>query len=225
MQIVWSIFTSMIADLTRWSGSKTIKSSILVLLALIALSPVLRTLSAATSSDSIWALSAGLFVLNALLADYRPRRAGDYVQGRLDRAFIIWTCKLTLSTWWQTDLGAVNECCNIIIGGLGFKVGKWPGSLCPHNVCCTGIHYVPNTTPKTSGKPTFSNVAQLHCLISLPKASHPPVTALLTIILSASCLHLTMPLSITVTCLYAITFVFVTFLAPAVLVWAQKYKK
>lgn len=34
-----------------------------------------------------------------------------------------------------------------------------------------------------------------------------------------------MPLSITVTCLYAITFIFVTFLAPAVLVWAQKYKK
>lgn len=46
------------------------KSSILVFLALMSLSPVLRTLTAATSSDSIWALSASLFILNALLADY-----------------------------------------------------------------------------------------------------------------------------------------------------------
>jgi phosphatidylinositol glycan class C protein len=49
---------------------KTLKSSILVFLALMSLSPVLRTLTAATSSDSIWALSAVLFTLNALLADY-----------------------------------------------------------------------------------------------------------------------------------------------------------
>lgn len=58
-------------------GAKAIKSSLLVFLALIALSPVLRTLTAATSSDSIWALSACLFILNALLADYgSPRELG-----------------------------------------------------------------------------------------------------------------------------------------------------
>lgn len=49
---------------------KTLKSSILIFLALMSLSPVLRTLTAATSSDSIWALSAVLFILNSLLADY-----------------------------------------------------------------------------------------------------------------------------------------------------------
>ena len=32
--------------------------------------PILKTLSEATSSDSIWALSATLFILNMLLADY-----------------------------------------------------------------------------------------------------------------------------------------------------------
>ena len=52
------------------SGAKTLKASILVFLALMSLSPVLKTLTAATSSDSIWALSACLFILNALLADY-----------------------------------------------------------------------------------------------------------------------------------------------------------
>ncbi len=57
-------------------GAKALKASILVFLALMSLSPVLKTLTAATSSDSIWALSACLFILNALLADYtamRPR--------------------------------------------------------------------------------------------------------------------------------------------------------
>lgn len=60
--------------LTVEKGAKAIKSSLLVFLALIALSPVLRTLTAATSSDSIWALSACLFILNALLADYGSSR-------------------------------------------------------------------------------------------------------------------------------------------------------
>ncbi|KAF5374769.1 hypothetical protein D9758_000260 [Tetrapyrgos nigripes] len=49
---------------------KALKSSILIFLALMSLSPVLRTLTAATSSDSIWALSAALFIINILLADY-----------------------------------------------------------------------------------------------------------------------------------------------------------
>lgn len=37
---------------------------------LLLLSPVLQTLSKATTSDSIWPLSASLFALNAILADY-----------------------------------------------------------------------------------------------------------------------------------------------------------
>jgi phosphatidylinositol N-acetylglucosaminyltransferase subunit C len=63
-------------------GAKALKSSILVFLALMALSPVLRTLTAATSSDSIWALSAFLFVLNALLADYSSAKPDGRVRER-----------------------------------------------------------------------------------------------------------------------------------------------
>jgi phosphatidylinositol glycan class C protein len=54
----------------RANRSASIKSSILMFLVLVSLSPVLRTLTAATSSDSIWALSASLFGVSALLADY-----------------------------------------------------------------------------------------------------------------------------------------------------------
>lgn len=59
----------------RKMRSASFKSSILMFLFLVSLSPVLRTLTAATSSDSIWALSAALFSLSALLADYSS--AGD----------------------------------------------------------------------------------------------------------------------------------------------------
>ena len=58
---------------------KTLKSSIMMFLVLMSLSPVLRTLSAATSSDSIWALAALLFILNALLADYTANVSEDEI--------------------------------------------------------------------------------------------------------------------------------------------------
>jgi phosphatidylinositol glycan class C protein len=53
----------------------------MMFLALMALSPVLRTLTAATSSDSIWALAAILFIINALLADYTATNPGDPHEG------------------------------------------------------------------------------------------------------------------------------------------------
>jgi hypothetical protein len=58
---------------------KTLKSSIMMFLVLMSLSPVLRTLTAATSSDSIWALAALLFILNALLADYTANVSEDEI--------------------------------------------------------------------------------------------------------------------------------------------------
>ncbi|KAH9057476.1 phosphatidylinositol N-acetylglucosaminyltransferase [Lactarius vividus] len=51
-------------------GARTVKASLLVFLALIALAPILRTLTAPTSADSIWALAAALFLVHAALADY-----------------------------------------------------------------------------------------------------------------------------------------------------------
>lgn len=57
------------------------KSSIMMFLVLMSLSPVLRTLTAATSSDSIWALAASLFLLNALLADYTATQPQNVHEG------------------------------------------------------------------------------------------------------------------------------------------------
>jgi phosphatidylinositol glycan class C protein len=54
----------------------------MVFLTLVSLSPVLRTLTAATSSDSIWALAAILFMLNTLLADYTAANAAAELHSR-----------------------------------------------------------------------------------------------------------------------------------------------
>ncbi|KAI9509469.1 phosphatidylinositol N-acetylglucosaminyltransferase [Russula earlei] len=48
----------------------TVKASLLIFLVLIALAPILRTLTAPTSADSIWAVATALFLVHAALADY-----------------------------------------------------------------------------------------------------------------------------------------------------------
>lgn len=73
---------------------KVMKSSIMMFLVLMSLSPVLRTLTAATSSDSIWALAAALFVLNALLADYTATEPQTAHEGQFVSVFLIF--QLTL---------------------------------------------------------------------------------------------------------------------------------
>ncbi|KAJ4486182.1 phosphatidylinositol N-acetylglucosaminyltransferase subunit C [Lentinula aciculospora] len=77
-------------------GVKTFKSSILIFLALMSLSPVLRTLTAATSSDSIWALSACLFLLNILLADYGS--SSPVLRGRPERLTSVLSMNAAISS-------------------------------------------------------------------------------------------------------------------------------
>ncbi|KPV72771.1 uncharacterized protein RHOBADRAFT_46366 [Rhodotorula graminis WP1] len=56
------------------------------LVALYLLAPALKTLTRATTSDSIWALSGTLFALNALLADYRAIPLSSTLRWSRDRA-------------------------------------------------------------------------------------------------------------------------------------------
>lgn len=50
---------------------ETFKSSMLIILYLLTLSPVLKSLTNSTSSDSIWALSTWLSILNVMFNDYQ----------------------------------------------------------------------------------------------------------------------------------------------------------
>ncbi|KAF8754065.1 Phosphatidylinositol N-acetylglucosaminyltransferase [Rhizoctonia solani] len=82
--------------------AQALKSSILVFLALASLAPVLRTLTAATSDDSIWALSATLFILHAVLADYTPERV-VYLTSVLSMNAAV-SASVVLASRLQTDI-------------------------------------------------------------------------------------------------------------------------
>lgn len=167
-----------------FTRSNTIKSSLLVFLALMGLSPVLRTLTAATSSDSIWALSACLFLLNVLLADYSSMK--PVPQERL-------TSVLSM---------------NAAISSSVVLASRLPDDLAVFALVLFAV--------------------QLFALF--PILRHrlqvtPQITQILfTLILCVLSFALTVPLSVSVAYIYATISITVTFVAPGVLVWAQKYK-
>ncbi|KAH8992594.1 phosphatidylinositol N-acetylglucosaminyltransferase [Lactarius hatsudake] len=69
--LVWELMGHFESDAASSERrARTVKASMLIFLALIALAPILRTLTAPTSADSIWALAAALFLVHAALADY-----------------------------------------------------------------------------------------------------------------------------------------------------------
>jgi len=81
--VVWEATLSNRDPLGRTLRNKVLKSSILVLLILMVLTPVLKTLTASTSSDSVWPLAGILFGLNALLTDYGGRKRPQVSSERL----------------------------------------------------------------------------------------------------------------------------------------------
>ncbi|KAH9937677.1 phosphatidylinositol N-acetylglucosaminyltransferase [Fomitopsis serialis] len=161
------------------SRAKIVKSSILVFLALMSVSPVLRTLTAATSSDSIWALSASLFVLNALLADYTAMPLDMHLRERL-------TSVLSM---------------NAAISSSVVLASRLPSDLSVFGLMLVSV--------------------QLFALFPMLRRR---LQTAVTIALCLSSLLSAESLSRTATGAAMTAFVSVTFVAPGVLVWAQKYK-
>lgn len=74
--LVWEVLDYSSPSRGPLTRFKVLKSSLLFFLTLMSLAPVLKTLTAATSSDSIWALSACQFLMNTLLAEYGYAKSG-----------------------------------------------------------------------------------------------------------------------------------------------------
>ncbi|KAI0068362.1 phosphatidylinositol N-acetylglucosaminyltransferase [Artomyces pyxidatus] len=166
--------------------AKTAKASILVFLALMALAPILRTLTAATSSDSIWALSACLFLLNAALADYSSTSLSGRVRERLTSVLSMnaaISAAVVLASRLRDDLS--------VFALVLFSVQLF--ALFP---------------------------ILRHRLQATPSA----VQFGSTLILAALSLAIVAPLSGAVACMFMAVLGSATFLAPAILLWAQKYK-
>ncbi|KIK94366.1 hypothetical protein PAXRUDRAFT_828085 [Paxillus rubicundulus Ve08.2h10] len=166
--------------------SKVFKSSLLVFLALMGLAPVLRTLTAATSSDSIWALSACLFLLNTLLADYSCMKPGSHTQERL-------TSVLSM---------------NAAMSSSVVLASRLPDDLSVFSLILFAV--------------------QLFALFPILRhrfwGISTALQAFVTISISTLSLILTMSLSVSVCMVVIGIYVAVNFIAPGVLVWAQKYK-
>ncbi|KAF8898723.1 phosphatidylinositol N-acetylglucosaminyltransferase subunit C [Infundibulicybe gibba] len=165
---------------------KALKSSILIFLALMSISPVLRTLTAATSSDSIWALSAILFTINALLADYSSLPSDGQPQERLTSVLSI-NAAVSSSVVLASRLSTDFEVFALILFSI-HAFALFP--LLRHRLQESSVFLRTSTT----------------------------------LILFAASIVTTARISVHATCIYAAVLVFVTFIAPAILVWAQQYK-
>ncbi|KAF8203641.1 phosphatidylinositol N-acetylglucosaminyltransferase subunit C [Pholiota molesta] len=181
----WNVFSKSEEGTDRHANHlKILKPSIMMFLALMSLSPVLRTLTAATSSDSIWALSAVLFILNALLADYTATEVPGTHEG--------------LSS--VLSMNAAVSASVVLASRLTTDVSVFALML-------------------------FS----IQSFVLFPMLRHrlqsSPIPLLsVTIGLSILAVWLVADLSQTVMWLYVATLAFITLIAPAVLIWAQRYK-
>jgi len=150
------------------------------------LSPVLRTLTAATSSDSIWALSAALFILNSLLADYTTVDMHGIVHERL-------TSVLSM---------------NAAISSSVVLASRLENDLAVFSLILFSVQIF----------------ALFPVLRRRLQASTIHVQLSMTVTLSLWSLVLIARLSTTVAYLYSFALCSVSFLAPGILVWAQRYK-
>ncbi|KAH9946630.1 phosphatidylinositol N-acetylglucosaminyltransferase [Amylocystis lapponica] len=158
--------------------AKTAKSSILVFLALLSLSPVLRTLTAATSSDSIWALSAS-FRLHRLRPEshHRERLTSVLSMNAAISASVVLASRLT------DDLS--------VFALMLFSV------------------------------PLFALFPMLRRRL---QSGSNALQVCITMILCGASVFSTASISSTSTYIYIASYVFVTFIAPGVLIWAQRFK-
>ncbi|KXN90009.1 Phosphatidylinositol N-acetylglucosaminyltransferase GPI2 subunit [Leucoagaricus sp. SymC.cos] len=178
----WKAPTSLIDS----KNLKALKSSILVFLALMSLSPVLRTLTAATSSDSIWALSAVLFSLNILLADYSSMPTNEHGQARLSSVL---------------SMNAAISGSVVLASRLSTDMSVFALVLCS----VVGFAFFP-------------------LLRRLVQATSKIAWMSLTSVLAFSAVSLAARVSDTYMYLCGSSLVVVTFVAPAILMWAQKFK-
>ncbi|KAH8120374.1 phosphatidylinositol N-acetylglucosaminyltransferase [Phellopilus nigrolimitatus] len=186
--IVWELLECLLFGyrVDKEQRAKALKASILVFLALMALSPVLRTLSASTSSDSIWALTACLFVLNVLLADYGPSRNTRLNRERLTSVLSMnaaMSASVVLASRLRDDIS--------VFALMLFSIQMF--ALLP--ILRTRLLLIP----------------------SLLRAS-------LTMCFAGVSIYLSSEISPTVTRIQGVMLAFITFGAPGVLVWAQKFK-
>ncbi|CAH7677572.1 phosphatidylinositol N-acetylglucosaminyltransferase subunit C [Phakopsora pachyrhizi] len=94
-EVIWFTVVLGVMGYLVWERSKperaqareaVFRSACALIFLLLLLSPVLKTLTISTASDSIWALSSVLLIISILLGDYRDGRE-SLIEGSLDVSF------------------------------------------------------------------------------------------------------------------------------------------
>lgn len=94
-ELIWFTIVLGVVGYLVWERSKAdrgtnrqavLRSAVILIFLLLLISPVLKTLTLSTESDSIWVLSSILLTINILLADYRDGRE-SLIEGSLDVSF------------------------------------------------------------------------------------------------------------------------------------------
>ncbi|EIW86697.1 GPI2-domain-containing protein [Coniophora puteana RWD-64-598 SS2] len=183
--------------------AKLFTSSFRVFLVLLSLTPVLRGLAAAASSDSARILAVLLFALNTLLADYttfNPSETSDGLASLLSLNAAIGSSTL-LASRLRDDLA--------VFSLVFFSVQLF--SLFPRLRRQLQACFIISLTI-------------IDFLLNFQQVLSNTIRLSLTAALAISSIASMVSLSMKAACVYAMILFAVTFLSPGLLVWAQKYK-
>jgi hypothetical protein len=130
-------------------GARTVKASLLVFLSLIALAPILRTLTAPTSADSISAITTALFLVHAALADYSY--AASPVRRERCVSFLLFWRISKANRVGKTNLSALDQRCDFGCCRVGLAPARRSVRLCADSILCGGFCALPNISASNPG--------------------------------------------------------------------------
>ena len=166
-----------------------------------AVTPVLKTLTEASSSDSIWALAAMLFMLHMLLADYKVSPGGPYRLSAILSMNAAISAGVVLASRLETNQGV------FALTLLAFEL--------------FGLYPLIRTRIMVCGNDTVQRSTQLYTI----QRQRPSIKLTITLAISGFASALMWSVSRLVSQWTMFTLCFITFACPGLFVWAQRFKK
>jgi len=198
-------------------GARTVKASLLVFLALIALAPILRTLTVPTSADSIAALTTALFLVHAALADYSY--AASPVRRERCVFFLRFLAPISkIHRLEKADLGALDQRCDFGCRCASLAPARLSGRLCADAILRGSFCALPDISASHPGESRPHKYHALSLLKHGTQSMPTPAQYIVTLLLGLAALAAPFRK------LCAAVLMSVTFGGPAVLMWAQQYK-
>ena len=118
----------------------TVKSAVLIYAAVLGLSPILKSLTRSTTSDSIWALSTALLFMNVAFFDYSGGSGAQYGSS------VSWDVGCLLIEL-QTTCFYIDELCNDGFGRARFATAVYYACLLSDSLLYRDLRSLPHFSP------------------------------------------------------------------------------